>query len=150
VCPHWLDPAGIGGGAGPRASFAEAFFFSLQTLGSIGFGVLHPVSLYANLLVTAESLSGLLFVAITTGLAFARFARAMPASAPPVPCMASARRISAGSKPTWWWPSAVWMKRSSAQFTLRPTGRWSICTSAPASSTPWRTNPAAPATARRA
>jgi len=44
VCPHWLDPAGIGGGAGPRASFAEAFFFSVQTLGSIGFGVLHPVS----------------------------------------------------------------------------------------------------------
>ena len=75
MCPHWLDPAGIGGGAGPRASFAEAFFFSVQTLGSIGFGVLHPVSLDANLLVTAESLSGLLFVAITTGLAFARFAR---------------------------------------------------------------------------
>jgi hypothetical protein len=72
---YWLDPAGIGGGAGPRASFAEAFFFSVQTLGSIGFGVLHPVSLYANLLVTAESLCGLLFVAITTGLAFARFAR---------------------------------------------------------------------------
>ena len=72
---HWLDPAGIGGGAGPRASFAEAFFFSVQTPGSIGFGVLHPVSLDANLLVTAESLSGLLFVAITTGLAFARFAR---------------------------------------------------------------------------
>ncbi len=40
-----LDPAGIGGGAGPRASFAEAFFFSVQTLGSIGFGVLHPVGL---------------------------------------------------------------------------------------------------------
>jgi len=70
-----LDPAGIGGGAAPRASFAEAFFFSVQTLGSIGFGVLHPVSLYANLLVSAESLCGLLFVAITTGLAFARFAR---------------------------------------------------------------------------
>jgi inward rectifier potassium channel len=72
---HRLDPAGIGGGAEGRASFAEAFFFSVQTLGSIGYGVLHPVGLYANLLVTAESLCGLLFVAITTGLAFARFAR---------------------------------------------------------------------------
>ncbi len=70
-----LEPSGIGGGAGARASFAEAFFFSVQTLGSIGYGVLHPVGLYANLLVTAESLCGLLFVAITTGLAFARFAR---------------------------------------------------------------------------
>jgi inward rectifier potassium channel len=58
-----------------RSCFAEAFFFSVQTLGSIGFGVLHPVGLYADLLVTAESLCGLLFVAITTGLAFARFAR---------------------------------------------------------------------------
>lgn len=48
------------------ASFAEAFFFNVQTLGSIGYGVLHPVALYANLLVTAESLCGLLFVAITT------------------------------------------------------------------------------------
>lgn len=72
---HQLDPAGIGGGAQPRASFAEAFFFSIQTLGSIGYGVLHPVDLYANLLMTAESLCGLLFVAIITGLAFARFAR---------------------------------------------------------------------------
>lgn len=72
---HRLDPAGIAGGAQPRASFAEAFFFSVQTLGSIGYGELHPVGLYANLLVTAESLCGLLFVAITTGLAFARFAR---------------------------------------------------------------------------
>ncbi|MFM1798634.1 MAG: hypothetical protein RLZZ117_912 [Cyanobacteriota bacterium] len=72
---HRLDPAGISGGALPRASFAEAFFFSVQTLGSIGYGVLHPVGLYANVLVTLESLCGLLFVAITTGLAFARFAR---------------------------------------------------------------------------
>jgi inward rectifier potassium channel len=72
---HRLDPTGIAGGAQPRASFAEAFFFSVQTLGSIGYGVLHPLGLYANLLVTAESLCGLLFVAITTGLAFARFAR---------------------------------------------------------------------------
>jgi inward rectifier potassium channel len=42
VWRHWLDPAGIGGGAVLRASFAEAFFFSVQTLGSIGFGVRSP------------------------------------------------------------------------------------------------------------
>ena len=70
-----LDPAGIGGGAGEAVSFPEAFFFSVQTLGSIGYGVLHPVSFYAHLVVTAESLSGLLFIALTTGLAFARFSR---------------------------------------------------------------------------
>jgi len=72
---YLLDPGGIGGTAGPRATFTEAFFFSVQTLGSIGYGVLHPVGLAANLIVTAESLTGLLFVAISTGLAFARFAR---------------------------------------------------------------------------
>lgn len=77
---HRLDPAGIAGGAQPRASFAESFFFSVQTLGSIGYGVLHPVGLYANLLVKAESLCGLLFVAITTGLAFARSNARIPAS----------------------------------------------------------------------
>jgi inward rectifier potassium channel len=72
---YLLDPSGIGGTAQPTASFAEAFFFSVQTLGSIGYGVLHPRGLIANVLVSIEALSGLLFVAITTGLVFARFAR---------------------------------------------------------------------------
>lgn len=72
---YLLVPDGIGGTAGPRATFAEAFFFSVQTLGSIGYGVLHPQGLAANLIVTAEALTGVLFVAISTGLAFARFAR---------------------------------------------------------------------------
>jgi inward rectifier potassium channel len=70
-----LDPAGIGGVAGTRASFGEAFFFSVQTLGSIGYGVLHPTSTAVNLIVTAESVAGMLFIALVTGLAFARFAR---------------------------------------------------------------------------
>ncbi|WP_254940022.1 ion channel [Cyanobium sp. Morenito 9A2] len=71
-----LDPGGIGGvpGGGP-AGFAEAFFFSVQTLGSIGYGVLHPASLWVNLVVTLEALGGLIFIAVTTGLAFARFSR---------------------------------------------------------------------------
>lgn len=72
---YLLDPSGIGGTAGPRASFVEAFFFSVQTLGSIGYGVLHPRGLTTNVLVSIEALCGLLFVAITTGLVFARFAR---------------------------------------------------------------------------
>ncbi len=73
---YLLDPAGIGGvaGGGP-ARFSDAFFFSVQTLGSIGYGVLHPASLTVNLLVSAESLVGLLFIALTTGLAFSRFSR---------------------------------------------------------------------------
>jgi len=60
---------------GTVAGFPEAFFFSVQTLGSIGYGVLHPASLTINLLVTLEALVGLVFIAVTTGLAFARFSR---------------------------------------------------------------------------
>lgn len=70
-----LDPTGIAGVRAAGLSWAEAFFFSVQTLGSIGYGAMHPISLYTNLVVTVEALCGLLFIALTTGLAFARFAR---------------------------------------------------------------------------
>ncbi len=70
---YLLDPGGIGGTTSGRAGVGEAFFFSVQTLGSIGYGVLYPASGLVNLLVTAESLTGLIFVAISTGLVFARF-----------------------------------------------------------------------------
>jgi inward rectifier potassium channel len=57
------------------ARFADAFFFSVQTMGTIGYGKLSPVGLAANLLVTLESLAGLLGLALATGLLFARFSR---------------------------------------------------------------------------
>ncbi len=73
---YLTDPAGIGGVPPPRvAGFPEAFFFSVQTLGSIGYGVLHPLSLTVNLLVTLQAFVSLVFVAVTTGLVFARFSR---------------------------------------------------------------------------
>lgn len=75
ACLYRLDPGGIGGVPGGRAGFVDAFFFSVQTLGSIGYGVLHPASGLVNLIVTAESLAGILFIAVITGLAFARFSR---------------------------------------------------------------------------
>jgi inward rectifier potassium channel len=56
-------------------SFADAFFFSVQTIATIGYGQLVPATLYANLLVTLETASGLMFLAIATGLVFARFSR---------------------------------------------------------------------------
>jgi inward rectifier potassium channel len=70
-----IDPHGIAGVAGATTSFAEAFFFSVQTLGSIGYGALHPASLFTNLIVTFESLLGLLVIALMTGMAFSRFSR---------------------------------------------------------------------------
>ena len=56
-------------------SFADAFFFSVPTMATIGYGVMSPATLYANLLMTLETAVGLLFVALGTGLAFARFSR---------------------------------------------------------------------------
>ncbi|WP_373546607.1 ion channel [Chamaesiphon sp.] len=61
-------------GAKP-GSFSDAFFFSVQTLASIGYGAIHPKTFYANSIVTLESIAGLLLIAVLTGLAFARFSR---------------------------------------------------------------------------
>jgi len=56
-------------------SFGDAFFFSVQTLASIGYGAMYPQTIYANVVVTIEALVGLLGFAIVTGLAFARFSQ---------------------------------------------------------------------------
>jgi inward rectifier potassium channel len=61
-------------GATP-GSFSDAFFFSVQTLASIGYGAIHPQTFYANLIVTVEAIASLLLIAVVTGLAFARFSR---------------------------------------------------------------------------
>jgi inward rectifier potassium channel len=58
-----------------RGDFAGAFFFSVQTIGTIGYGRLAPVSFGANMLVVIESLLGLLGFALATGLMFAKFSR---------------------------------------------------------------------------
>ena len=55
--------------------FLDAFFFSVQTLATIGYGVISPRGLAANTLVAIEALMGLLGVALATGLSFSRFAR---------------------------------------------------------------------------
>ncbi len=56
-------------------SFEDAFFFSIQTMATIGYGVLTPVGLYANLVVTVETMVSLVFATFTTGITFSRFSR---------------------------------------------------------------------------
>ncbi|MGI0489907.1 ion channel [Pantanalinema rosaneae CENA516] len=56
-------------------SFPDAFFFSVQTMATIGYGAMYPKTSYANILVAIEALVGLLGVALATGLMFARFSR---------------------------------------------------------------------------
>jgi len=55
--------------------FLQDFFFSVQTVATIGYGTQYPNGLAANILVTFESLAGLLGFALATGLLFARFSR---------------------------------------------------------------------------
>jgi inward rectifier potassium channel len=56
-------------------SFADMFFFSVQTMATIGYGNMVPVTLFSNLLVSIEALTGLVALALMTGLVFAKFSR---------------------------------------------------------------------------
>lgn len=56
-------------------NFEDAFFFSVQTFGSIGYGVISPKTTYANIVVTFEAIASLITIALVTGLTFARFAK---------------------------------------------------------------------------
>ena len=70
---YLLEPGAIGGAH--ARSFADAFYFSVQTFSTIGYGVLTPATPYGNLVVTAEAAVGLLSAAFATGLMFAKAAR---------------------------------------------------------------------------
>src|SRR5579872_1550978 len=63
--------------AGPAlpSKFLEAFFFSVQTLSTVGYGETIPGNVAANVIVTCESLLGLMAFALATGIVFARFSR---------------------------------------------------------------------------
>lgn len=56
-------------------SVTDAFFFSVQTMATIGYGKMVPRTPYANVVVSVEALFGLLSTAMATGLMFAKFAR---------------------------------------------------------------------------
>jgi inward rectifier potassium channel len=64
-----------GGVANASGSFADAFFFSVQTMGTIGYGAMAPTSFAANILVVVESVVSLIVTALATGIVFARFSR---------------------------------------------------------------------------
>jgi inward rectifier potassium channel len=55
--------------------FWRGFFFSVQTLSTIGYGHVAPASITANIVATLEAFVGLLGVALATGLLFARFSK---------------------------------------------------------------------------
>ncbi len=55
--------------------FSDAFFFSLQTIATIGYGRLSPDCQAADVIVLLESICGVLFLSILTGLVYSRFSR---------------------------------------------------------------------------
>src|SRR5580658_5604983 len=65
-----------GGIANARpGSFFDAFCFSIQTMGTIGYGAMFPIGAPANLLMITESVTSLLVSAVATGLVFAKVSR---------------------------------------------------------------------------
>lgn len=79
ACGYFL--CGPGALAGSKAitlgeRFQESFFFSVQTLATIGYGGLSPSGFTTNALVTLQALIGGLGLALATGVVFARFSRA--------------------------------------------------------------------------
>jgi inward rectifier potassium channel len=56
-------------------SFADAFFFSVQTMATIGYGGLAPATLFGHVMVTCEAIITILGVAVITGVTFSKFSR---------------------------------------------------------------------------
>ena len=62
----------------PTELFWEAFFFSAQTLTTVGYGRVAPVGHLISAVSALEALVGLLVIALATGLMYGRFSRAIP------------------------------------------------------------------------
>ena len=66
---YLLDPHSVA----EMSSFFDAFFFSVETLATVGYGHMYPESLYGHLLTMLEIMVGLFGLAVITGLIFVRF-----------------------------------------------------------------------------
>jgi inward rectifier potassium channel len=70
---YMIDPDSIGGSR--LNSFADAFYFSAQTMATIGYGVLHPKNDFSNMVVVIEAAVSLAGTALVTGLMVAKSSR---------------------------------------------------------------------------
>ena len=62
----------------PSGTFAQAFFFSVETFATIGYGSIIPTNVASNFVILIESFTSLVSIAISTGLVFSRFSRPIP------------------------------------------------------------------------
>jgi inward rectifier potassium channel len=70
---YWLGENSIAGIK--PGSFIESFFFSVQTLATVGYGHMYPQTLYGHIVTTVEIMTGMFLLAVMTGLIFVRFSR---------------------------------------------------------------------------
>jgi inward rectifier potassium channel len=59
----------------PPGNFAYLLYFSIETLATVGYGDMHPQTHWGHVVATLEIFTGLSFLAVYTGLMFARFSR---------------------------------------------------------------------------
>ncbi|MGH7938694.1 MAG: ion channel, partial [Bryobacteraceae bacterium] len=59
----------------PHGSLLAAFFFSVETIATVGYGHMFPTTLYGHVLTTIEIMVGMFWLAVMTGLIFVRFSR---------------------------------------------------------------------------
>src|SRR5262249_45220035 len=69
-----LDRESIAGSTG-GSWFYDCFFFSVQTLATVGYGHMYPQTLYGHVVSMIEIMSGIFLLAVVTGLIFVRFSR---------------------------------------------------------------------------
>lgn len=73
ACAFYAVPGAVANAR--HGSFADVFFFSIETLATVGYGYMNPATIYGHVVASIEILVGMLTIAIMTGLLFARFSR---------------------------------------------------------------------------
>jgi inward rectifier potassium channel len=68
---YTLDPHSVA----EMSSFFDAFFFSVETLATVGYGHMYPETFYGHLIAMIEIIVGMFGLAVITGLIFVRFSR---------------------------------------------------------------------------
>jgi len=72
---YWLGRDPIANIATDLPRPLSLFYFSIETLATVGYGDMHPQTDYAHLVATVEIFTGMCFLAVMTGLVFARFSQ---------------------------------------------------------------------------
>src|SRR5215470_3710182 len=70
---YCLDPGGVSHTR--PGSLEDCFYFSVQTLATIGYGEMAPADRFCHIVVVVEAITGTISVALIAGITFAKFAR---------------------------------------------------------------------------